>query len=89
MGSPRQEIELLDLPHLPIHLPDLNSRQGTKILGKQNVKGTYKNTLKNMFCFKGPQTPFFKGFAIFPIFPFVGCLKNQAKTTKRNRDSEI
>ena len=29
MGSPRQEVELLDLPHLPIHLPDLNSRQDT------------------------------------------------------------
>ena len=32
--SHRQEIELLDAPHLPITLSDLNSRQGTKILGK-------------------------------------------------------
>ena len=29
------EIEHLDLPHLPIHLPDFNSRQGTTILQKK------------------------------------------------------
>ena len=36
--SHRQEIELLDVPHLPITLPDLNSRQEKKIGGFKNSK---------------------------------------------------